>query len=184
MEKIDFNDRSFLGFGVGEDILLDTCILLSLFSERDPWHNTVLNLFNTHIFPDDKVVLLYTNPLIVNEVLHLSTKGLENYAKHHNIKFKKKDIDDARTFAQDMMTVFIDEGILKVLDGDESSVAKQIQLSAKFGAADAGNVSVANLYGTNFMTIDNKLVKNIEANSSQLPNIEKVYYTTPVHKSY
>lgn len=149
-----------------------------------PWHNTILHLFNEHIFPDDKIVLLYTNPLIVNEVLHLSTKALRSFSEHHQLIFDEQQIEDSRLFIERMMTIFIEEGILQVLSADKESLIQQIKLSNSLGAADASNVSIANLYGTNFLTIDNRLVHNMYTVSSELPNIKKVYYTTPQHKSF
>lgn len=184
MEKVDFNHHSFQGFEIGEDILVDTCILTALTNEYDSWHNTVLNLFNNHIFPDDKIVLLYTSPLIVNEVLHLSTKALQNFSEYHRIDFNNQQIEDSRIFVERMMTIFIEEEILQVLNADKDSMIQQIRLSNTFGAADASNVSIANLYGTNFMTVDNRLVHNMVSSSTELPNIRKIYYTTPQYKSY
>ncbi|MFF3924887.1 type II toxin-antitoxin system VapC family toxin [Paenibacillus lactis] len=184
MEKVDFNHHSFQGFEIGEDILVDTCILTALTNEYDPWHNTILHLFNKHIFPDDKIVLLYTNPLIVNEVLHLSTKALRNFSLYHQVEFDDQQIEDSRIFIERMMTIFIEEGILQVLEADKDSIIQQIRLSNTLGAADATNVSIANLYGVNFMTIDNRLVHNMFSVSSELSNIQKVYYTTPDHKTY
>ncbi|APO47573.1 hypothetical protein BS614_28385 [Paenibacillus xylanexedens] len=81
------------------------------------------------------------------------------------------------------MKVFIEEEILKVLDGDGTSVAQQIELTSRLGATDAANVSIANLYGTNFLTVDNKLVRNMISCSDELSKIENVYYTTPLHRT-
>jgi predicted adenine nucleotide alpha hydrolase (AANH) superfamily ATPase len=155
-----------------------------LASVHDPWHDTISNLFNIHIFPDESIVLLYVNPVIVNEVLHLSTKSLKQFTDKFNISFSKQEYEDLQEFTQNMLTVFLEEGIINVLDGDSESVKQQIRLSNELGAADASNVSTANLYGTNFMTVDNKLVHNIKRLSHELSNIEKVYYTTPSYRTY
>lgn len=179
MQKIDFNDPTFNGFNTGEDILVDTCILLALMSESDPWHQTVSQLFNEYIFPDDKIVLLYTNSLIVNEIMHLSTRSLKDYFERTQLPHNPTLLKTQADFTRDMMKVFISEEILKVLDGDKDSAFQQIELTSRLGAADAANVSIANLYGLNFLTVDNKLVHNMYSCSTELNNIEKVYYTTP-----
>lgn len=184
MEKIDFNHDSFSGFEHGEDILLDTSVLLALIADYDPWHETVLKLFNNHIFPDESVVLLYTNPLIINEVLHLSHKSLARFMERFSVKYNESEKLEKINFIEKMLTIFIEEKILNVLDGDANSILQQVKLSQSLGAADASNVSIANLYGTSFLTVDRKLADNIETHSDELSNIKNVYYTTSRHKSY
>lgn len=83
-----------------------------------------------------------------------------------------------------MMKNFLEEEVLKVLDGNTESTLLQIKLSNKLGAADASNASVANLYGTSFLTIDNRLVHNMFSSSKDLPNIKNIYFTTPIFRSY
>jgi predicted nucleic acid-binding protein len=172
MEIINFNDKSFGGFEQGEDILVDTSVLLALTADYDPWHATVLNLFNRYIFPEESIVLLYTNPLIVNEVLHLSTRSLTRFIERFKVEYGETAKLEKQEFIEDMLTVFVEEGILKVLDGDMNS-----------GAADASNVSIANLYGVNFLTTDHTLARNM-VSQPELTNIKKVYYTTGRHKSF
>jgi predicted nucleic acid-binding protein len=184
MERIDFNRPEFKGFEQGEDILVDTCILLALTGEKDPWHKTVSELFEKHIFPDEKLVLLYTNPLIVNEVLHLSTKSFSNFAEKFGTIISATQYKDIEDFVENMLITLIEEGVLQVLDGDKDSILKQIVLKKHLGAADASNASIANLYGTNFLTIDIKLANNIQRIETDLPNIKKIYCTTPQHKTY
>lgn len=184
MEKIDFNNNSFTGFEQGEDILVDTSVLLALIADYDPWHNTVLELFNNHIFPDESVVLLYTNPLIVNEVLYLSNRSLARFIERFDVEYTEEQKKDAQNFVENILTVFIEEKILNVLGGDQDSIIQQIKHSDYLGAADASNVSIANLYGTSFLTTDNKLANNIELLCEEFSNIDKVYYTTAKHKSY
>ncbi|WP_339194066.1 hypothetical protein MKY95_19685 [Paenibacillus sp. FSL P4-0176] len=187
MQKIDFNAPTFNGFNTGEDLLVDTCILLALMSERDPWHQTVSQLFFEYIFPVDKIVLLYTNSLIVNEIMHLSTRSLKDYFNRMQITYNPTLLKTQEDFTRDMMKTFIDEEVLKVRDGDQDSAFQQIELTSRLGAADAANTSIANLYGLNFLTVDNKLVHNMYSCSSELNNIKKVYYTHPrniVHNDF
>ena len=49
MEKIDFSSNDFEGFSDGEDILVDTGVLLAYLNDYDSWSNIVKELFNTHI---------------------------------------------------------------------------------------------------------------------------------------
>ncbi|BFT69314.1 PIN domain-containing protein [Paenibacillus sp. P36] len=185
MVIVDFNNpHEFQGFDQGEDILVDTGILLALASSHDPWHETVKELFDNYIFPEGELILLYTNPLVVNEVLHLSTRSLKNFTERFGIMFSDADRHDLEAFIENMLTIFIEEGILKVLEGDKDSVLHQIKLKKHLGSADAANVSLANLYGTNFLTLDNILKNNMVKAENFLPNIKKIYYTTPLHMSY
>lgn len=183
MEKIDFNSQDFSGFEQGEDIYIDTCVLLALFSNIDSWHETVKQLFDNYIFPEEVVVLLYISPLVVDEVLHLSKKSLEKFIEKHNRSFTQQQKDEFYGSIKSMLTTLIKEKVLQVLDGDSQSVLNQIELSDSFGSADAAHVSIANLYGANFLTVDNKLVQNIYTNKNYLPNIRKIFYTTSKYRN-
>jgi hypothetical protein len=78
----------------------------------------------------------------------------------------------------------IENEVLLVLDGKKDSILKQIDLYKELGSTDALNASIAHEYGISFLTVDNKLVRYIERNTSSLSNIKKLYYTTPLHKTY
>ncbi|MDO3408906.1 PIN domain-containing protein [Saccharibacillus sp. CPCC 101409] len=184
MRKQDFNSSDFSGFPYGADILIDTCILNALFSTADPWHSTINQLFEEHLFPEENAILLYVNPVIINEVMHLNGRALENYYLRFDLTFDQSAIQAFRTFTKNTLTTLIDQEVFKVLDGDKNSALKQIELSDTLGAADALNASIANLYGINFLTVDNRLVNNMMSNLSLLPNISTIYYTNPRHMDY
>lgn len=184
MIKIDFNHEQFLGFNHGEDILVDTSILLALSSDHDPWHETVKELFEKYIFPDETLVLLYTNPIIINETIHLASRTLRNFTNRFGVNFNETDEFNLIEYTKDMLSAFIDNGVLQVLDADKDSILQQIKFSSTFGAADAGNISIANLYGTNFLTVDGRLVRNVFENAISFPNIQKLYYTQAYHRTY
>lgn len=184
MEKIDFNNNFFTGFEQGEDILVDTSVLLALVADYDPWHQTVLNLFNRYIFPEESIVLLYTNPIIINEVLHLSNKSLVRFIERFEVQYSNDEKREKKNFIENMLQVLIEEKVLRILDGDLDSVIRQIKLSETLGAADAANASIANSFGSNFLTTDRILADKIEICRDELPNIKKVYYTIPKHRDY
>jgi predicted nucleic acid-binding protein len=54
----------------------------------------------------------------------------------------------------------------------------------ELGSADSFNASLANDYGIGFLTVDNRLVQNIEKNISNFPNLGNVYYAPPDKQSY
>jgi predicted nucleic acid-binding protein len=185
MRKIDFNDTSFLGFEDSEDILIDSGILLAYTNEYDAWHNTVDGLFQNFILNNDNPLFLYINPRIVDEVTHLAHKPLEQYLKKHSSEsFTAIEISEAEKKVSNVIRELIENDILLVLDGNKASILQQIELYKKLGSTDALNVAIANEYGISFLTVDNKLVRNIEANSNKLNNIKNIYYTTSVHKTY
>lgn len=119
--------------------------------------------------------------------MHLSTRSLKDYFNRMQITYNPTLLKTQEDFTRDMMKTFIDEEVLKVRDGDQDSAFQQIELTSRLGAADAANTSIANLYGLNFLTVDNKLVHNMYSCSSELNNIKKVYYTHPrniVHNDF
>lgn len=78
----------------------------------------------------------------------------------------------------------IDQEILYVLDGNEESVKKQLDIYKKVGAVDVVNASIANLFGTSFLTVDAKLARNMKEIEHQLPNIKNIYYTAGIYRDY
>ena len=61
MEKIDFSADDFYGFSDGEDILVDTGIILAYLNSYDAWSEVVTELFDKHILAEDmdKTLFLY-----------------------------------------------------------------------------------------------------------------------------
>ena len=187
MEKIDFNSSSFKGFKENEDILVDTGILLGYLNEYDAWHSTVSNLLETYVFDDSKGVFLYTNPCILNEITHLVNEGkpIKEYIKKHPreaISAEQKEAIAKGTISA--IEVLIQNEILVPLEGNLEVYLTQLKLCKNLGAADAYNASLAAYYGISFLTIDNKLVNNIESNIDELGTIDTLYYTTPENKDY
>lgn len=84
----------------------------------------------------------------------------------------------------DRVKELIENEVLLILDGDKESTLKQIELSTSLGAADAVNASIANQYGTSFLTVDRILTNNIFSLKTELPNIRSIYYTTGRNRDY
>ena len=185
MQIIDFNSSSFKGFEDGEEILLDTGILLAYLNEYDAWHTTVENLFNKHIFGNDKVIFLFVNPTMINEVLHLGKEPLKRYIeKHPNNKIDLEEKERVQKHINNTISVLVEEEVLNVLDSDKETLIKQINISNELGAGDAVHASIANEYGINFLTIDRRLAEKIKEMEDKLGNIPKIYLTYGRHKDY
>lgn len=186
MRKIDFND-DFTGFEDKEDILVDTGILLALLNEYDTWNSTVKNLFDNHVFNNDNVLFLYINPCIQNELTNLISNGkpIEWYKKQHpDFRITQEEMDEIEKNSIEAIKFLIENEILLILDSNKESAVQQLKLYKELGAADAVNVSIVNEYGISLLTVDNRLINNIEKNIDKLENIHNLYYTTPVYKSY
>lgn len=184
MKVIDFNEN-FSDFQEEEDILLDTGIILALLNEYDAWHNTVRGLFENHVFGNDNQLFLYVNPIILNEVSFLSNKPLEQYMKNHpEESFTDKDIRIAKESTVNDVLEMVKHEILLILDGNRESALKQLELYRELGSADAANVSIANEFGTSFLTVDSKLAWNIKKQEDKLNQIGNIYHTTGKHMSY
>ena len=84
MKLINFNGN-FSGFENGEDILLDTGILLAYLNTYDCWNATVNKLFENYILNNDNELYLYINVAILNEITNLigKNKPVEEYMKKH-----------------------------------------------------------------------------------------------------
>lgn len=186
MKIIDFND-SFDGFEDEEDIFVDTSIFLGLLNKYDAYNTTTSNLFKNYILDTDINLYLYVNPTTINEITYLSKTPLKQYFNafpDENRSFSVSDQDFIQnTMITDLKDLIISETI-GILDGNKESVLNQINTFKILGAADATYASIANLYGTNFLTVDRRLAENIFNNRLYFSNIEKVYYTTGRHRDY
>ncbi|MBO8171498.1 MAG: hypothetical protein H0Z33_06395 [Bacillaceae bacterium] len=186
MNLINFSDN-FTGFHEGEDILVDTGILLAYFNEYDAYYSTVKDLFDNHIYGTDRTLFLYVNPTIVNEITHLAQDPVKRYLNAYpseRDKFDMITLINLQNKIANGVKNLIENEILYVLDGNEESVKKQIELYKTLGSADAVNASVANLYGTSFLTVDAKLAYNLKSVENQLPYIQNVYYTTSRYRDF
>ncbi|MCM1258106.1 MAG: hypothetical protein NC307_09675 [Roseburia sp.] len=159
MEKVDFSSDDFAGFSNNEDILVDTGILLAYLNSYDAWSKVVTELFNKHILAENlnKTLFLYINPCVLNEIMNLT-------GKHKTIEYYMRKHSSKR---------FTEEEYLR-----------QMNTYKELGSADSFNVSLANDYGISFLTVDNKLVKHIEENIKNFPNLGNVYYAPPEKQSY
>lgn len=184
MELINFNSEEFQGFPEGEEVLVDTGIILAYLNEYDTWHNTVKKLFEDHILNNDKTIFLFINPCIVNEVTFLKNKPIEFYQKNNNVKLSKDEIQRVNKSVLENLHIMVDNEILEILDGDKNTVKQQIELSDFLGSADAVNASIANAYGINFLTLDTRLANNMKLKEKELSDIEIIYHTTPEYKEY
>lgn len=187
MKIIDFNHPSFTGFEPGEDILIDTGIILGYYNKYDAYYTTVTKLFEDHILNNDNNMFLYINPTVINEINHLAKTPLKQYLKsfpHESRNFTTSDKDVLTNNIVKGVKELIENEVLLILDGDKESALKQIDLSDSLGAVDAVNASIANLYGTSFLTVDRALTNNIFSKQTELPNIKTVYYTSGRNRDY
>ena len=185
MERIDFNTKHFKGFDQDEKILLDTGIILALANEYDSWHGTVKELFDKYILSEIQSLFLYINPTILNEITHLADKPFVNYVNKHT-EFDASGVNPRKIVDKTVTSIktLIRDEVLLVIDGNKESTIKQIELYKKLGSADAVNVSIANEFSLNILTVDFKLSNNVYHSKRQLRNIPKVYYTNPGHQDY
>lgn len=189
MKKIDFTSTSFKGFADNEDILIDTGILLAYLNNYDAWNKVVCKLFDKHILSEDcqQTLFLYINPCILNEIMNLTdkNKSLKNYIKKHKSEnLSNEDVSLVEHSTVEALKILISNEVLIPLEGNKDVYLKQMSVYKELGSADAFNVSLANEYGISFLTIDNKLVNNIENNISQFPYLSNVYYAPPEKQSY
>lgn len=185
MQLIDFNSPAFTGFDEGEEILLDTGILLAYLNEYDAWHTTVKKLFDNHIFGNDKVIFLFVNPTMINEVLHLGKEPLKKYIeKHPSTCIDTDESKRVQKHINNTITTLVQHDVLNVLDSDKDTLVKQIEISDDLGAGDAVHASIANEYGINFLTIDRRLSEKINNMEDKLGNIPKIYLTYAKHRDY
>lgn len=181
MEKIDFRNN-FDGFSAGEDILMDTGILLAFLNEFDHWHYAVEKLFNDYIYNNDKEIYLYIDACIQNELTHLLS--IDNLTEHYvrdytGCGIPLRDFEIISTQSIMSLKELIENDVVKLLDFNREISLKQLNLCNELGAADAMNVCLADEYGISFLTVDNRLVNRIMASGKEFTGIQKVYYTIP-----
>ena len=189
MEKIDFSSSDFAGFSDGEDILVDTGILLAYLNSYDAWSEVVTKLFDDYILSEDldKTLFLYINPCVLNEIMNLTGKNktLEYYMrKHKSESLTDEEIAEVEKKTVDALRILIENEILIPLEANKETYLRQMNTYKELGSADSFNASLANDYGISFLTVDNKLVKNIEKNIFNFPDLGKVYYAPPEKQSY
>lgn len=189
MEKIDFSTSSFNGFDDGEDILVDTGVLLAYLNSYDAWSEVVTELFDKHILAEnlDKVLFLYINPCVLNEIMNLTDKNrsIGNYMrKHKSTKITEEEISEVEQKTVGALRVLIENDILIPLEAGKETYLRQMNTYKELGSADSFNASLANDYGISFLTVDNKLVENIERNMYNFPDLAKIYYAPPQKQSY
>lgn len=176
-----------MGFEPEEDILIDTGIILGYYNKYDAYYSTVTNLFQNYILNNNNNMFLYINPTVINEINHLAKTPLKHYLKKFPNEARTLSTDDVEKLTNnivDGVKELIENEVLLILDGDKESTLKQIELSAPLGAVDAVNASIANLYGTSFLTVDRALTSNISIKQSELPNIKNIYYTSGKNRNY
>lgn len=186
MNLINFAEK-FKGFEEGEDILVDTGILFAYYNRYDAYYDAVKNLFRNYIFHDSANLFLYVNPTIVNEISHLAKDPFVKYIKakpSEAANLTPLDAVKMENIIVGNVKQLIQSHVLLVLDGDDTSVLKQLALYKKLGAADAVNASIANLFGTSFLTVDSRLATNMKDIETELPNVNNIYFTTGKHRSY
>lgn len=189
MEKIDFSASNFGGFSDGEDILVDTGILLAYLNSYDAWSKVVTELFDNHILQEesDKTLFLYINPCVLNEIMNLTAKNqsIAYYMrKHKSVNITKEEILMVEKKTADALRILIDNEILIPLEANKETYLRQMNTYKELGSADSFNVSLANDYGISFLTVDNKLVAHIEENIDNFQDLDKVYYAPPEKQSY
>ncbi|OXS56954.1 hypothetical protein B1A99_19050 [Cohnella sp. CIP 111063] len=187
MKIVDFNAPEFSGFEPEESILIDTGVLYAYFNPFDAYHTTVKNLFDTYVFSNEDVLFLFVNPTIVNEIVNLAQRALNQYLiahPHESENFSQPDKEAVRDQIMHFVRDLVQEDVLLVLDGDKESVLQQISLTNHLGAADAVNISMASLYGISFMTVDTRLVNNMIRVGSEIETVKNLYFTKPRHRTY
>ncbi len=185
MKIINFNDN-FSGFENGEDILLDTGVLLAYLNKYDAWYSTVTELFTEYILNIENELYLYINVAILNEITNLigTNKPIEKYKeKHPNEMILDDEIERIEKESIEQLRILIENEVIQTLDMSKDGYLNQLELYKSLGAADSINVSIANEHGISLLTVDNRLVNNIRRTKG-LDNIHNVYYTNPQNRDY
>lgn len=183
IKAIDFNSQIFKGFKNGEIIMLDSCIIFAYINEHDKWHHTVSGLLEDYILNDDlnDKFAFYTTSCAVNEVVFLINNKLEGYINQHQAEYYDVDEYEVNRIKEETLMAFrtlIEDDLIGIEDGDKKSVLNQMELK-ELDPADALHISIANRNHRNFLTVDKRLKNKIIRNySSNLENIETIYYTT------
>ena len=114
-----------------------------------------------------------------------SSKLIKFYdEKYPQLAITKEDVEQIETSSVLALEKLLENEVLIVLNSNKESLLQQLKLFKELGAADAINVTLANEYGISFLTLDNRLVNNIQKNSDKLSNIQNVYYTIPIYRTY
>lgn len=189
MDKIDFSADDFAGFSDGEDILVDTCILLAYLNKYDSWSKAVTELFDTYILTEEseKTLFLYINPCVLNEIMFLTgeNRTIKNYMKKHKSEtITDEEIEEVEQKTVNALKILIENDILIPLQAGKETYLRQMNTYKELGSADSFNASLANDYGISFLTVDNKLVEHIEENIRNFPDLGHVYYAPPEKQRY
>lgn len=189
MKKIDFSSSDFSGFSDGEDILVDTGVLLAYLNSYDAWYDVVTELFDQYILSEDsdKTVFLYINPCVLNEIMYLTddNRSIRNYLKKHKSEtLTDEQIAEVENKTVNALRILIENEVLIPLEANKETYLRQMNTYKELGSADSFNVSLANDYGISFLTVDNKLVQHIDENISNFPDLGNVYYAPPEKQSY
>jgi predicted nucleic acid-binding protein len=144
-------------------------------------------LFDHFVFNNDDILFLYINPCIQNELTNLldSNKIIKFYnEKHPELAITKEDAEQMEASSVLALEKLIENEVLIVLNANKESSLQQLKLFKELGVADAINVTLANEYGISFLTVDNRLVNNMQKNLDKLSNIQNIYYTSPSYRTY
>lgn len=179
MELVDFN-ANFAGFPNEEDILVDSGVLFALLNSYDSWHQTISNLFDVHVYNNPNTLFLYINPCIQTEVTHLST--VEKLVDKH-VNFNAAELELLNQKISNNIKILIENEVLLILNVNKDALIRQLATYNIFGSVDALNLSMANDYGINFLTVDNRLVQKAHDNSHLFPDIPKIYHTHNKHQT-
>ncbi len=186
MTIINFNDN-FSGFEDGEDIFLDTGVLLAYLNKYDCWSTTINTLFIKYILETDNELHLYISAAILNEITNLlgKSKPTKEYMKKHpDHSITDEEIVRVEKEAIEQLRILIENDVIEFLNIGKEAYLKQLELYKTFGAADAINALIANEHGISFLTVDNKLMENLKKNTDKIKNIHNLYYTTPEYTDY
>lgn len=184
MVIIDFND-CFSGFKEKEDILIDTGVLYALLNKYDEWYSTIQQLFKNHIFNNENPISLFINPNIQFELTHLLGRAKKHFKiTHPDLGITERQIDEMEIDIIATLEMLIRHDIFLIMRHDKESMLHQLKLYKKYGSKDAANLALANKYRISFLTLDNELVTKTQKNREDIPNIDRIYFTTLDHMTY
>ena len=155
----------------------------------DAWSKVVTELFDKYILSEDtgNTLFLYINPCVLNEVMNLTGKHktIKYYLeKHRSERMTDEEIAEVEQKTVNALKILIENDILIPLEANKNTYLRQMNTYKELGSADSFNASLANDYGISFLTVDNKLVRNIEENLYNFPDLGNVYYAPPDKQSY
>ncbi|WP_088189500.1 PIN domain-containing protein [Desulfosporosinus sp. FKA] len=182
MRLINFN--RFHGFEPSEDIFVDTGVLLGFLNEFDAWHSTVNKLFTNHILNNSNEIIFYTHSGVVNEISHLAEKPLKQFIEAFKCGISEEDIIKTAEKTIEGLAEMIEQDYLEILESNKTSTLQQIKYSRKFGSIDSMIASIVQEYGISLLTVDQKLARKIQSESSAFSNIRNIYYTDSSYTDY